>query len=117
MYAEINSIKSVAKAEVIFSALSASYTQRVGEKQAVHSDRMFQRACEFKVNGLAWWKARIRSVSHDLVSADSRVTHFIPASPETLAWGGFLGGERISYTNKSAEADAMEMIASRISAS
>lgn len=114
MLVQINSIKTVGKAEKVYRALRASYGQRVGEKQADHSDRMFQRSCEFKVGGLAWWKARCRSVAWDVVSSDSRVSHFIPASPETEVWGGFLGGERISYTNKAAEATSMEMIADRI---
>jgi hypothetical protein len=114
MNSAINTIKTVAKAEAIYASLSASYAQRVGAKQAEHSDRMFQRSCEFKVNGLAWWKARIRAMAYNVVDADSRVVHYIPPSPETLAWGGFLGGERISYTNKAAEADAMEMVMSRI---
>lgn len=111
---EINNIKTVAKAEAVYAALSASYAQRVGNKQAEHSDRMFQRGCEFKPNGLAWWKARCRSVAFDVISAESTVNHFIPASPETEQWGGFLGGERLVYTNKAAAEDAEAMIASRI---
>lgn len=114
MLAQINSIKTVARAEVIYAALSASYTQRVGEKQAAHSDRMFNRSCQFKPNGLAWWKDRIRSVAHLIVSVESTVNHFIPASPETEAWGGFLGGERLTYTNKRAADAAESMIADRI---
>lgn len=114
MLAHINNIKTVAKAEAVYAALSASYTQRVGEKQAVHSDRMFQRSCEFKPNGLAWWKARVRSVAWDLVSAESTINHFIPASPETEAWGGFLGGERLTYTDRKAADATEDMIADRI---
>lgn len=114
MNAAINAIETVAKAEAIYAALAASYAQRVGAKQAEHSDRLFQRSCEFKVNGLAWWKARVRAVAFNVVDADSRVTHFIPASPDTLAWGGFLGGERVSYVDKGAETEATAMVTTRI---
>lgn len=114
MLAQINSIQNVAKAEAVFNTLFASHAQRVGEKQATHNDRMVQRASERKVGGLAWWKDRCRAVVFNLVACDSKVSHFIPASPETQAWGGFLGGEHIHYTNKAAEADAEAMIAARV---
>ena len=114
MYTEISNIKTAAKAEALFNALQEAYTQRVGSKKATHADNMFQRGCEFKANGLAWWKARCKAVAGCLVSCQSTVNHFIPASPETEAWGGFLGGERVIYTDKKAEADAEAMILDRI---
>jgi hypothetical protein len=114
MLSQIDSIKTVAKAEAVYAALSASYVQRVGERQAVHNDRMFQRSCAFKPNGLAWWKDRVRCVAHLIVSTDSTINHFIPASPETEAWGGFLGGERLIYTDRKAADAAEDMIADRI---
>jgi hypothetical protein len=114
MLAEINRIKTVARAEAVYTALFASYSQRVGEKQAAHSDRMILRSSHFKVGGLAWWKDRVRAVAHLLVSTESTVNHFIPASPETEAWGGFLGGERLTYTDRNAADAAEEMIAGRI---
>jgi hypothetical protein len=114
MLAQINSIKTVAKAEAVYAALYASYTQRVGEKQAAHSDRMFHRSSQFKPSGLAWWKDRIRTVANLIVSAESTVNHVIPASPETEAWGGFLGGERLTYTDRKSADAAEDMIADRI---
>ena len=30
----------------------------------------------------------------------SRLSHFIPPSQETLNWGGFLGGEHVTYTDE-----------------
>lgn len=114
MYSQINSIKSAAKAEAVFNSLYGLLVQRVGEKQAAHEDRMTQRASPFKPNGLAWWKDRCRAAAHSLVAADANVSHFIAASPETEAWGGFLGGERIHYVDRKAEAVAMDMITARI---
>lgn len=115
MLPEINSIKTVARAEMIFNALFASYVQQVGEKQAIHSDKMVQRFATYKVNGLAWWKARIRAVAWSLVTKESRVSHFIPPSPETEAWTSF-GGEHVSYTDKKKESAAIEFISDRIRA-
>lgn len=116
MYAEIKNIKTVARAQQAWEALTASYTQRVGEKTAEHHDWMFARGCEYKAEGLAWWKARCRSVAQNLVQEASTVNHFIPASPETEAWGGFLGGERLVYTNQAEKADMEAMIGGRIAA-
>ena len=36
---------------------------------------------------------------------------FIPPSPETLAWGGFLGGEPVVWTDRDAETAATETVA------
>ena len=35
---------------------------------------------------------------------------FIPPSPETLAWGGFLGGETVVWTDRDCEANAIEVV-------
>lgn len=110
MYDQINSIKSANKAKALFKALHAAYIIRVGAKQAEHEDRMAVHSSQYKPNGLAWWKDRCRAVAYSLVAADSVVNHFIPASPETKAWGGFLGGERVMYRDKHAETDAETMI-------
>lgn len=114
MYNEIKSIKTVARAKKVWEALFASYTQRVGVNTADHHDKMFRDFPMHKEGGLAWWKDRCRSVAQNLVQVDSTVNHFIPASPETEAWGGFLGGERLVYTNESAKADTENMIAARV---
>lgn len=105
MYSEINSIKSVAKARKIFNTLSAELVSMVGEKQAMHSDKMFRIGSGMSLteNGLAWWKARIRAVAYDISHKASASQHFIPPSPETLAWGGFLGGETLYMRDKQAE--------------
>jgi hypothetical protein len=36
---------------------------------------------------------------------------FIPPSPETLSWGGFLGGTHCHWTDHAAEAEATAEIA------
>jgi hypothetical protein len=41
---------------------------------------------------------------------------FIPPSPETLAWGGFLGGETVVWTDSDAETAATETVAHIIEA-
>lgn len=47
---------------------------------------------------------------------ETTVSRFIPPSPETLAWGGFLSGETVSYTKRDdeKEADAISEIAAII---
>lgn len=114
MYNEIKSIKTVARAKKVWESLFASYTQRVGIKTAEHHDKMFRDYPGFAEGGLAWWKARCRSVAQNIVQAESVVNHFVPASPETEVWGGFLGGEQLVYTNESAKVDSEAMLAARI---
>lgn len=55
---------------------------------------------------LAMWYACI------LVDGASVSARFIPPSPETLSWGGFLGGETVVLTDhEAAEAEAARIIA------
>lgn len=114
MYDAINGITNKAKAEKLFYGLFEAYTNRVGQASAAHLDKMTVGSSMYKPNGLAWWKDRCRSIAGALVASDCRVSHFIPQSPETLEWGGFLGGERLTYTDKKAEAAAEDMILDRI---
>lgn len=114
MYSAINAITDKSKAKALHASLYASYVQRAGEKQAAHLDRMCISGSMWKAEGLAWWKDRCRAMAGAFVDADAKVSHFIPPSPETLAWGGFLGGEHISYMDKAKQADAEEMILARI---
>lgn len=37
-------------------------------------------------------------------------SHFIPPSPETLQWGGFLGGEHVIVRGHEAEAEAEKVV-------
>lgn len=45
------------------------------------------------------------------VDEESSRSSFIPPSPETLQWGGFLGGEGLVWTDEGAEAEATARIA------
>lgn len=110
----INALKTVSKAQEVHAALYTSHVQRVGEKQAAHAVKMAKLSASYKEGGLAWWKWLCVCVARDLIDLDAKVNHFIPASPETIEWGGFLGGERVIFTDKAAEADAQEMINGRI---
>ena len=49
-----------------------------------------------------------------MVSHCSTSVRFIPPSPETLDWGGFLGGEHVVLTNKDREAEATARIAAMV---
>jgi hypothetical protein len=46
----------------------------------------------------------------------SQQSNFIPPSPETLACGGFLGGETVVWTDRDAETAAVETVAHIIEA-
>ena len=68
---------------------------------------------------LAEWDAAkgVRQLRHTamyistcLTDTVSKRSSFIPPSPETLAWGGFLGGETVVYTDREAEAIAIEEV-------
>jgi|WetSurMetagenome_2_1015567.scaffolds.fasta_scaffold00846_20 hypothetical protein len=107
---EIQAIKSIKTLRAVFSALFAHHLEIVGERQARHNDDMFTDGCEFKALGNRWWKERAISVAECIVAKESRRSRFIPPSEETLAWGGFLGGETVHWTDKDAKAAAIETI-------
>ena len=53
-------------------------------------------------------------VACSTVHALSIRSSFIPPSPETLQWGGFLGGEALSWTDRDAEEQATAAVISII---
>lgn len=111
---EIKKIKDVAKAQRVWEALNSSYTQKVGEKAANHHDLMWQDYPRYKVDGLAWWKDRCLSVANRIIDNASIKSSFAPPTQETLEWGGFLGGEHLTWTDQAERADMEEMVISRI---
>ena len=44
------------------------------------------------------------------VEAEAKRSTRIAPSPETLAWGGFLGGETVVWNDRDAEAEAIERV-------
>jgi len=48
-------------------------------------------------------RSRAMSAGSWAVREASTVSRFIPPSPETMEWGGFLGGEHISYQDENRE--------------
>ena len=117
VWTEIKQIKNVKIARAVWEALTASYTQKVGEKTAKHHEGMWLSggaAATYKPEGLAWWKDRCLSVANNIVDNASVKSAYIPPSDETLAWGGFLGGEHLSWTNQADKAEMDEMIAGKI---
>ena len=51
-------------------------------------------------------------VSNSIVHEMATVSVFIPPSPETIAWGGFLGGNREIYMDNEKEEKAFDFIKS-----
>jgi hypothetical protein len=49
-------------------------------------------------------------ISNAIVHEIATVSVFIPPSPETIAWGGFLGGTRETYTDSEKEEKAYDFI-------
>lgn len=46
-----------------------------------------------KVGGKAWRRELLLAAKNGWIATSQETTVFIPPSEETLAWGGFLGGE------------------------
>ena len=117
VWTEIKKIKNVKTARSVWEALTASYVQKVGEAKAKHMDSMWQTggaAATYKAEGLAWWKERCLSVANAIVDQASVRSSYIPPSTETLEWGGFLGGEHLSWTDQAAKTEMDDMTAGRI---
>lgn len=55
-------------------------------------------------------QAAMEAASFAVGSASQR-SRFIPPSPETLSWGGFLGGETVVWTDDAAAESATERVA------
>ncbi len=49
-----------------------------------------------KVGGKAWQRELFSMARSSWIATTQKTTHFIPPSEETLAWGGFLGGEFVA---------------------
>lgn len=114
MRSEINSITSIRKAKKVYEALHAVYASIVDEKHLEHADWMFRNSTFYKENGIAWWRDRCVSVADGIINKHAKVNRAIEPSPETLAWGGFLGGERVIYMDKAKEADITARVVSII---
>lgn len=115
MRAAIKAINSKKTAKRVYEALSAYYRTLVDEKTANHHDGMFHDSTFYKADGLPWWRDRCVSVAEDIISKQSVRSHFIPPSPETLAWGGFLGGETVHIKDAGKASSAMSQVLDIIS--
>lgn len=49
-----------------------------------------------KVGGKAWMRELLMTARCGWIATTQKTTVFIPPSEETLAWGGFLGGEYVA---------------------
>ena len=50
----------------------------------------------YKVGGKAWMRELLLTARCGWIATTQKTSVFIPPSEETLAWGGFLGGEYVS---------------------
>lgn len=80
----------------ILKALRAMYA----EDGKVFNEARFLCAGE---TGVRAARSTAMEMAVSIVWARSRRIRFIPPSPETLTWGGFLGGENCVWTDKEAE--------------
>lgn len=59
-----------------------------------------------KVGGKAWQRELFKTARNGWIATTQQTSVFIPPSEETLAWGGFLGGEFVTTPEMSANAEA-----------
>jgi hypothetical protein len=59
-----------------------------------------------KVGGKAWFRDLLASAKYGWVATTQKTSVFIPPSEETLAWGGFLGGEWVNPQHMKDDAEA-----------
>ncbi len=61
----------------------------------------------FKVGGKAWQREVLSQARASWIASTQDTVTRIPPSEETLAWGGFLGGEILPNADKRAAAEAL----------
>lgn len=59
-----------------------------------------------KVGGKAWQRELLKTARNGWIATTQQTSVFIPPSEETLAWGGFLGGEVIPSAELRQNAEA-----------
>lgn len=104
IYKELKAIKSKTALINLQSALEPIHCKAAGPKSASVQMTYDYVKANFKVGGVAYYRELCLGHANAIVHCASARRHVNLPSDETLAWGGFLGGE-ILYWN---EADAME---------
>lgn len=81
------------KFEKAFAKVQKQAVRRYGEDAAQYRIKMSEQSADdlFAKNGKAWRVFLICTIAKWV--NNKKVSVFLPPSPETLAWGGFLGGE------------------------
>lgn len=64
----------------------------------------------FRPEGIAFYRDICLSHANSIIHNASVQQTFIPPSPETLAWGGFLGGEVVTYNDESLQDAAIKLV-------
>lgn len=106
IWSALKAIKSKAKLASLQAELEAHHVAAAGPKSCA-VELAYRHASAYKVGGAAYYRELCLSHANGIIHKASTQTHFLPPSAETLAWGGFMGGENLVWTDAQ-KADAAE---------
>jgi hypothetical protein len=92
-------ISSIRVLKIVYNTLTNYHETISAQNRVDYADEMFTSCKMLKEGTVAWWRARCMNRCECIIKDASRIATFIAPSPETLADGGFLGGEWIHTTD------------------
>lgn len=107
-YQAIKRIKDVKILARMVVDLEAQHRVAAGPRSRSADMAIENCKANYKVGGVAYLRNLCVSHANSVIHAACTRQHFQPASDETLAWGGFLGGENLIWTDANALAQAEE---------
>jgi hypothetical protein len=104
IYKELMAIKSKAILIRLQATLEPIHCEAAGPKSASVQMTYNYVKAKFKSGGIAYYRELCLGHANAIVDRASARRHVQHPSEETLAWGGFLGGEILNWT----DTDALE---------
>lgn len=115
IYTELKAIKN-AKALAALAVKWEAMHRAAAPNSAAPNWAKDRASDNFKEGGVAYWRDVCLSHANGIMEAASREHHFLEPSKETLDWGGFMGGEYVSWTDARRWDDAEQKLVAEIRA-
>jgi len=116
IWEELKKIKSKSSIMALQSRLEIQHRVAAGPKSASVEMAHDFAGSNFKIGGIAYYRELCLSHANAIVGCASTKSHYIPPTPETMEWGGFLGGTNCVWTDADAHEFATNMVVEQIRA-